>query len=113
MKSILVGIAGGSGSGKTTLSRAVVEALGPENVVFICHDSYYRDLTHLPVEERAKQNFDHPDSLDTALMIEHLTHLKAGRVVEGPIYNFTVHTRTSRTTRCMGGLGWLMIYAGH
>lgn len=100
MKPILVGIAGGSGSGKTTLSRAVVETLGADNVAYICHDSYYRDLSHLAVEERAKQNFDHPDALETTLMVEQLTHLKAGGTVERPSYDFGLHTRAPRTERC-------------
>lgn len=100
MKPILVGIAGGSGSGKTTLSRAIVSALGAENVTYICHDFYYRDLSHLPVEERARKNFDHPDALETSLMVEQLAQLKEGGEVELPTYDFTLHTRAPTTVRC-------------
>ena len=64
---IVVGIAGGSGSGKTTLARAIYQEIGDENVVYISHDSYYRDISHLSLEERAECNFDHPDSLETSL----------------------------------------------
>lgn len=100
MEPMLVGIAGGSGSGKTTLSRSIVNALGAENVTYICHDFYYRDLSHLAVEERAKTNFDHPDSLETSLMIEQLAELRRGGTVELPSYDFSVHTRAPKTTRC-------------
>lgn len=100
MKPILVGIAGGSGSGKTTLSRAIVSALGAENVTYICHDYYYRDLSHLAVEERATQNFDHPDALETILMVEQLAQLKAGGEVDLPSYDFSSHTRAPATVRC-------------
>ncbi|CAM9523710.1 unnamed protein product, partial [Sphacelaria rigidula] len=99
MKPILVGIAGGSGSGKTTLSRAIVSALGAENVTYICHDYYYRDLSHLAVEERATQNFDHPDALETILMVEQLAQLKAGGEVDLPSYDFSSHTRAPATVR--------------
>jgi uridine kinase len=91
--SIVVGIAGGTGSGKTSLAQAVYSSLGKENVTYICHDSYYRDLSHLPVEERAKNNFDHPRSLETELLVEHLRQLKAGKAINVPIYDFTVHSR--------------------
>lgn len=96
---IVVGIAGGSGSGKTTLSRAVINAVGAENVAYLCHDCYYRDLSHLPVEKRAETNFDHPDALETSLMVQQLAELKAGGTVEIPTYDFSMHTRAQATVR--------------
>ncbi|CAN0016489.1 unnamed protein product [Laminaria digitata] len=101
-KPIVVGIAGGSGSGKTTLSRALVSALGARNVTYICHDYYYRDLSHLPKEERAKTNFDHPDALETTLLVKQLEVLKSGGAVDVPIYDFAVHTRARETMRAEG-----------
>ncbi|CAM9534946.1 unnamed protein product [Ectocarpus fasciculatus] len=103
MKPVVVGIAGGSGSGKTTLSRAVVEALGgAQRVTYICHDYYYRDLSHLPIEQRAKTNFDHPDALETSLLVKQLEVLKAGGAADVPMYDFTVHSRKEETTRAEG-----------
>lgn len=99
VKPIVIGIAGGSGSGKTTLSRAVATALGMDKVTYICHDYYYRDLSHLPLEERAATNFDHPDSLETSLLVEQLAALKEGEAVDVPTYDFTIHSRTERTMR--------------
>lgn len=96
-KTIVIGIAGGSGSGKTTLARAIYETIGIENIAYISHDSYYRDLTHLPHEERAQQNFDHPDSLDTDLLVEHIKLLKAKQAVTIPTYDYTSHCRCTET----------------
>eukprot|EP00903_Cladosiphon_okamuranus_P019228 g17682.t1 len=102
-KPIVVGIAGGSGSGKTTLSRAIVEALGgSQHVTYICHDYYYKDLSHLAVEERAKTNFDHPNALETSLLVQQLAVLKAGGSADVPTYDFTVHSRTKETMRAEG-----------
>ncbi len=98
-RTVIVGVAGGTGSGKTTIAHAIVDNLGPENVAYIPHDAYYHDLSHLPPEERAKRNFDHPDALDTALLIEHLKALREGRAVEIPIYDFATHTRRPETRR--------------
>lgn len=89
----VIGIAGGSGSGKTYLSNRIVQALGTENVTHICYDSYYRDLSHKKLEERAKNNFDHPDSLEFELLIEHLRALKTGHEVSVPTYDFKTHCR--------------------
>ncbi len=94
---IVVGVAGGSGSGKTTIAQAILQALGPEHVAHIPHDAYYYDLSHLPPTERAKRNFDHPDSLETSLLVQHLQMLKEGRAVEIPIYDFSTHTRRPQT----------------
>lgn len=96
---VIIGIAGGSGSGKTTIAAAVVEAVGSDRVVLIQHDAYYRDLAHLEFRERIKTNFDHPDSLETELLIDHLIQLRSGHPVERPVYDFAQHVRTSRTVR--------------
>eukprot|EP01041_Mallomonas_annulata_P004780 gene4780-9511_t len=90
---IVLGIAGGSGSGKTTLAQAVVDALGKENITFISHDSYYRDLSHLPMELREAWNFDHPDSLETSLLIEHVKILKKNQAIRIPRYDYGSHSR--------------------
>ena len=88
-----VGIAGGTGSGKTTVAHNIHDALPADCVTMIAHDSYYRDRSALPSEERNKLNFDHPDALDNALLITHLDDLAAGREVEVPCYDFRTHTR--------------------
>jgi len=90
---LVIGIAGGSGSGKTSIASAVVERVGPENVSEIAHDSYYRDLSELSFEDRKKFNFDHPDSLETELLIEHLRRLKNGESIGVPVYDFKTHSR--------------------
>jgi len=90
---VVVGVAGGSGSGKTTVVRKLVEQLGPDLAQVIHHDSYYRDLAHLPPEERAKVNFDHPGALETELLAEHLEALLVGRIIEVPRYDFSTYTR--------------------
>ncbi len=97
MRPIVIGVAGGTGSGKTTVARQILDRVGAEHIAYIPHDAYYRDLSHLPLEERVRVNFDHPDSLETELLIEHLKALRSGRPVEIPIYDFTTHTRTTRT----------------
>jgi uridine kinase len=96
---LIIGFAGGSGSGKTTVVEEILRSLHPAPVSVIHHDSYYRDLIHLPFEERAEMNFDHPDALETSLLVEHLTMLRAGRAVEVPVYDFATHTRTDKTRR--------------
>ncbi len=97
MKPVIVGVAGGTGSGKTTVSYAILERVGRDRIAYIQHDSYYRDLSHLPPEERARVNFDHPDALENDLLIRHLQQLIAGRPAEIPIYDFTTHTRRKET----------------
>lgn len=96
---VLLGVAGGSGAGKTTVVQAIVDALAPDEVSVIHHDSYYEDLSHLTPEERAGINFDHPDALETSLLVRQLQELREGRTVEVPVYDFTTHTRTRRTRR--------------
>jgi uridine kinase len=94
---LLVGIAGGSGAGKTTVVDAIAVRTGREHVSVIQHDAYYRDRSSLSPEERSHLNFDHPDSLDTALLAEHLRVLAAGRPVHSPVYDFRTHTRTAES----------------
>lgn len=93
MRPVILGVAGGSGSGKTTVVREIVNALGPEQVAVIHHDSYYRDASHLPLEERTAINYDHPDALETGLLVTHLQHLRHGQAVDVPVYDFTAHVR--------------------
>jgi uridine kinase len=99
MRPIVIGVAGGTGSGKTTVASRVLDRVGAEHITYIAHDAYYRDLRHLPDRLRAQVNFDHPDALETELLVEHLRRLRAGQPVEIPIYDFTAHTRTDRTQR--------------
>ena len=91
----VIGIAGASGSGKTTLSAKILEVIGAENIAILPHDAYYRNQTEKSLEERLKVNYDHPASLETELMIEHLRELKAGNAVEIPVYDFVNHTRAA------------------
>lgn len=90
---MIVGIAGGSGSGKTTLAARVQECLPAGHCVRLSHDAYYRCLSQLPLEERARCNFDHPDSLESELLGRHLDALRRGEPVEMPVYDFGTHTR--------------------
>lgn len=99
MEPIIIGVAGGTGSGKTTVASRILDRVGAEHVTYIAHDAYYRDLAHLPERLRAQVNFDHPDALETELLVEHLKELRQGHPVEMPIYDFTSHTRTARTER--------------
>lgn len=93
-----IGVTGGSGSGKSTVARNVLEKVGPEQVTYIQQDSYYKDLSHLPMEVRAQLNFDHPDAFDNALFSEHLALLKEGNTVELPLYDFKSYTRVGSKT---------------
>jgi len=95
MRTLIVGIAGGTGSGKTTIARKVAAALPPDRVAILEFDSYYRDRPELSYEERSQLNFDHPDSLDTELLVEHLKALRAGKGVAVPAYDFRTHRRLS------------------
>lgn len=95
--SVVIGVAGGSGSGKTTVVRHIVESVGSDDVTVLEHDRYYRDRNDLRLEERAALNYDHPDSLETDLLVRHLTELRAGRAIEAPIYDFARHARQSNT----------------
>jgi uridine kinase len=93
IRPVILGVAGGSGSGKTTVVRAITQSLGPDQVAVIHHDSYYRDTSHLSSEDRAHINYDHPDSLETELLVQHLAELRQGRPVAVPVYDFAEHSR--------------------
>ena len=97
MGCVIIGVAGGTGSGKTTVAHRILDRVGAEHIAYIPHDAYYKDLSHLPKEARIQTNFDHPDSLETSLMVEHLRALRAGEAVEIPVYDFTRHVRTDTT----------------
>jgi uridine kinase len=99
MQPIVIGVAGGTGSGKTTVAKEILQRVGEEHIAYISHDAYYRDLSHLPPHLRVQVNFDHPDSLETELLVEHLKALRAGQAIAIPIYDFTVHARTRETRR--------------
>ena len=94
---LVIGIAGGSGSGKTTVAQGILQRVGPDRIAFIQHDSYYKDLSGLPPTQRSEINFDHPNSLETELLIQHLASLRDGKAVEVPIYDFSTDSRTGRT----------------
>ena len=96
-KPFVLGIAGGSGSGKTTVARNLLDLAGRDRVAHLLHDHYYKDLAHLSLEDRAKVNFDHPDSLDNELFKEHLRRLTDFKPVECPEYDFKTHRRTDKT----------------
>jgi uridine kinase len=98
-KPIIIGVAGGTGSGKTTVASEILQRVGADRITYIQHDSYYRDLSQLAPGARAQMNFDHPDSLETELLVAHLGALVAGQVIEAPIYDFTIHARTAKTQR--------------
>jgi uridine kinase len=99
VKTLVVGVAGGSGSGKTTIARAIVEALPTGSCALLEHDCYYKDLRYLSAEQRARVNFDHPDSLDNELFAAHLDDLRAQRAIDKPQYDFATHTRTEPSLR--------------
>lgn len=94
---VVIGIAGGTGSGKTTVANVIMERVGARNIAYLPHDAYYKDLTALPHNQRTTINFDHPDSLDTELLICHVRKLKDGEAIDLPIYDFKTHSRTTQT----------------
>jgi len=96
---VIIGIAGGTGSGKTTVARAIYDRVGSGRIEWISHDSYYRNFDGLSTAERHKINFDHPDSLETELLIRHLDVLAKGSSVEVPMYDFATHSRRTDTQR--------------
>lgn len=96
---LVIAIAGGSGSGKTTVANSILNRVGPLRIAYLPHDAYYRDLSHLPEVQRREVNFDHPNSLESDLMLQHIMQLKRREPVDLPIYDFTIHTRTDRTLR--------------
>ena len=101
MDVFVFGICGGSGAGKTTLTRTLLERLDERDVSVLAFDAYYRDLSHMPFDERRRRNFDHPDSLDSDLFLRHLDALRSGIDVDVPVYDFSTHTMTGRLERVM------------
>src|SRR3954465_1331845 len=99
MGSLVVGIAGGTGSGKTTVAKTIASSLSPGGVAMIEFDAYYRDRPEMSFEERGLLNFDHPESLETELLVDHLTALRAGTGVDVPIYDFKTHRRRPESRR--------------
>jgi uridine kinase len=95
---LIIAVVGGTGSGKTTVARAIHDSLGG-GAVLLDQDAYYRDLAHLTLDERRQVNFDHPDSIDTELLIRHLEALAAGEAIEKPTYDFDAHTRAAQRER--------------
>ncbi len=93
----VVGIAGGTGSGKTTLAKQILKGVGEDRAAVLPQDAYYRDFGHLTPKERAGVNFDHPDALETPLLVAHLDALAGGEEIEAPVYDFSTHTRQQDT----------------
>jgi uridine kinase len=96
---IVIGIAGGTGSGKTTVANVILKRVGKDRIAYLPHDAYYRELKDLPPNQRAAVNFDHPDSLESELMLAHILQLKKREGVDLPVYDFSTHSRTERTIR--------------
>lgn len=98
MKTIIIGIAGGTGSGKSTFTNILKDTFH-EDVAVLYHDNYYRDQSDIPLEERKKTNYDHPDAMETELLVEHLHQLKEGKAIECPVYDYTMHTRSNQVMK--------------
>jgi uridine kinase len=96
-KPVVFGVAGGTASGKTTVARLILESVGASQMAYLPHDAYYQDRPDLSLAERAAVNYDHPNSLETKLMIKHIQQLLAGKPVQVPVYDFTNHRRTKET----------------
>jgi uridine kinase len=96
-KPVIIGITGGTGSGKSTIARAIFESIPEKNATIIEQDSYYKDQSNLPPEERVKVNYDHPLAFDTELLISQLERLLDGQAIEKPQYDFTIHNRRKET----------------
>jgi uridine kinase len=99
MTGMIIGISGGTGSGKTTVAQKIIKSFGEANAACLQQDSYYRNLCDMPLDQRHRANFDHPDAFDGELMIRQLEALRAGDGVDRPIYDFVTHTRRSETIR--------------
>ena len=99
MKPLVIGVAGGSGSGKSTVARNVAAALGDASVAFLDMDAYYSDHSHLPLDERRKVNWDHPNAFDWDLLVDQLTRLASGDAIDKPVYDFVTHARSDQTLR--------------
>lgn len=98
---MIIGICGGTGSGKTTIARAILDSVGAKEVVLIEQDSYYRNLADMPLDERHQANFDHPDAIDSDMLVNHIKRLKQGEPVEMPVYDMVTHTRRDYTEMLM------------
>ena len=96
---LTIGVAGGTGSGKTTVANVILERVGKQHIAYLPHDAYYREFIGLPPDQKAAMNFDHPNSLETELMIKHIEQLKHGNSIEIPIYDFSTNSRTDRTIK--------------
>lgn len=94
---IVFGVAGGTASGKTTVARHILDQVGAHRIAYLPHDAYYRDMSHLPPEERARQNYDHPDALESDLLARHIRELRGGHAVRLPVYSFADYTRKLET----------------
>jgi uridine kinase len=99
VRPIIIGVAGGTGSGKTTVAETILKRVGEERIAYIPHDAYYRDLSHLSPNLRAQVNFDHPDSLESNLLVEHLKMWREGHPIDVPVYDFKTHARAQQTRR--------------
>ena len=95
-KPVIIGVAGGTASGKTTVARKILELIGSDQLAYVEHDAYYRDLSHLPLAQRREFNFDHPDSLENELLVAHLEQLLQGQPVQIPVYDFAHYIRTDQ-----------------
>jgi uridine kinase len=98
---LIIGIAGGSGAGKTTLANSILDAIGEDKIALLPHDAYYRNQSNMTFEERRLVNYDHPDSLETDLLIKHIQTLKCGEAVYLPVYDFKQHTRAAATVHVL------------
>jgi uridine kinase len=96
-RAVVLGVAGGSGSGKTTVAERILEAVGPDRLAFLSQDSYYRDVDWESSDQQMDHNFDHPNAIDTPLLIEQIAELRRGEAVEIPIYDFVIHRRRTET----------------
>ena len=91
MRPVIFSVAGGTGSGKTTVAHNILQLIGQEHIAYVPHDAYYKHQSQLSLEERRRTNYDHPDSLETSLMIKHIKQLVNGQAVDIPVYDFTIH----------------------
>lgn len=98
MKTIIIGIAGGTGSGKSTFTNKLKDTF-KDDVAVLYHDNYYRDQSDIPLEQRKKTNYDHPDAMETELLVEHLHQLREGKAIECPVYDYTLHTRSKEVVK--------------
>lgn len=102
MDCLIIGVAGGTGSGKTTFTNKLLDAFG-DRISVIYHDNYYRDQRDIPLEERKKVNYDHPDAFETDLLVRHLQMLKSGQTVQCPVYDYKLYTRSEETVEIRPG----------